>query len=134
LIFAFGASEYSRKTTTPAWRRAVDGDRAVDLAPEDSAALWRERHLGQHDLSRLPLAGLVLLRNLKEHTSPDAFTEQVELHLSRYGTSVLGWLPPEPGGAPLLHVDGTKTALDSMSPEDRAGEIAAASAIGGKLW
>ncbi|WP_141662886.1 hypothetical protein [Streptomyces sp. Wb2n-11] len=134
LIFSFGASEYPRRTTTPAWRRAIDGDRGVDLAPEDSAALWRERHLGQHDLSRLPLAGLVLLHNRKQQTLSDAFTEQVEDHLSRYGTPVLGWLPPEPGEARLLHSDATKTALDHMSQEDRAAEVAAASAIGGKLW
>ncbi|WP_330461078.1 hypothetical protein OIB37_31935 [Streptomyces sp. NBC_00820] len=134
VIFAFGASEYPRRTTTPAWRRAVDGDRAVALDPEDSAALWRERHLGQHDLSRLPLAGLVLLHNRKEQTPSDAFTEQVEDHLSRYGTPVLGWLPPEPGEERLLPSDATKTALDHMSLEDRAREIAAASAIGSKLW
>ncbi|MFD7087270.1 hypothetical protein ACFV94_05555 [Streptomyces sp. NPDC059896] len=134
VTFAFGASEYPRRTTTPAWRRPVDGDRAVGPAPEDSAALWRERHLGQHDLSRLPLAGLVLLHNRKEQTLSDAFTEQVEVHLSRYGTPVLRWLPPEPGEARLLHSDATKTALDHMSQKDRAGEIAAASAIGGKLW
>jgi hypothetical protein len=134
VIFAFGAGEYPRRTTTPAWRRAVDGDRAVLLAPEDSAALWRERHLGQHDLSRLPLAGLVLLHSRNERTLSDAFTEQVESHLSRYGTPVLGWLPPEPGETRLLRSDGTRTALDSLSQEDRAAEIAAASAIGGKLW
>ncbi|WP_432139995.1 hypothetical protein [Streptomyces sp. bgisy154] len=134
VVFAFDASEYPRRTTTPVWRRAVDGDRAVGLAPEDSAALWRERHLGQHDLSRLPLAGLVLLHNRKEQTPPDAFTEQVEDHLGRYGTPVLGWLPPEPGEVRLLHGEATRTALDRMSQEDRAGEIAAASAIGGKLW
>ncbi|MFF9784151.1 hypothetical protein YWIDRAFT_07569 [Streptomyces sp. SceaMP-e96] len=135
VIFAFGANEYPRSTTTPAWRRAVDGNRAVDLGPYDSAALWREQHLGQHDLSQLPLAGLVLLHNSGEQTHSDVFTEQVEEHLSRYGTPVLGWLPPETGGDRLLlHSDGTKTALDGMSQEDRAGEIAAASAIGGKLW
>ncbi|MFJ2158165.1 hypothetical protein [Streptomyces sp. NPDC087856] len=134
VIFAFGAGEYPRRTTTPAWRRAVDGDRAVLLAPEDSAALWRERHLGQHDLSRLPLAGLVLLHNRNERTLSDAFTEQVESHLSRYGTPVLGWLPPEPGEGHSLRSDGTRTALDSMSQEDRAAEIAAASAIAAKLW
>ncbi|MGX1760362.1 hypothetical protein ACWIG5_26185 [Streptomyces lydicus] len=134
VLFAFGAREYPRCTTTPKWRKAVDGDHAVDLAPEDSAALWRERHLGQHDLSQLPLAGLVLLHIRKEETLLDSFTEQVEGHLSRYGTPVLGWLPPEVEEDRLLRSGATKTALDRMSQENREGEIAAASAIGGKLW
>jgi len=134
LIFSFGASEYPRKTTTPEWRRAIDGDRAVALTPEDSAALWRERHLGQHNLSRFPLAGLVLHHVRTEQVIPDSFTKQVEEHLSRYGTPVLGWLPPESGEASLLHGTPTKTALDRMSQKDRESEIAAASAIGSKLW
>lgn len=61
VIFAFGASEYPRTAAPPAWRRAFDGDGRRPLTPEDSAALWRECHLGQSDLSRLPLAGLVAL-------------------------------------------------------------------------
>ncbi|MFF4453818.1 hypothetical protein [Streptomyces goshikiensis] len=134
LIFAFGASEYPRRTTTPAWRRAIDGDRGADLTPEDSAAHWRERHLGQRDLSRFPLAGLVPLHNRNEQTLADAFTEQVEDHLRRYGTPVLGWLPPVPRGAGLLRSDATRTALDHMSQEDREAESTAASAIGSKLW
>ncbi|WP_331765503.1 hypothetical protein OG571_46370 (plasmid) [Streptomyces sp. NBC_01369] len=134
VIFAFGASEYPRTAAPPAWRRAFDGDGRRPLTPKDSAALWRECHLGQSDLSRLPLAGLVALPKRNEQMLSDAFTEQVEDHLSRYGTPVLGWLPPVAGEARLLHSDATKTALDSMSQQDRAAEIAAASAIGGKLW
>ncbi|WP_435603021.1 hypothetical protein [Streptomyces sp. bgisy130] len=64
----------------------------------------------------------------------DAFTEQVEEHLSRYGTPVLGWIPPEPEEDRSLRSAATKTTLDRMSQENREGEIAAASAIGGKLW
>lgn len=134
VIFAFGASNYPRTTTTPAWRRAVDGDRTKFLAPDDSAALWRELHLGQHDLPRISLVGIVPLRKRKEDTPSDAYSEQVEDQLRRYGTPVLGWLPPEPGEQRPLHVNATKTALDEMSSADRAGEIAAASAIGSKLW
>ncbi|MEV7088037.1 hypothetical protein AB0O07_19460 [Streptomyces sp. NPDC093085] len=134
VVFSFGASEYPRKTTTPAWRRAIDGDRAVGLAPEDSAALWRENHLGQNDLSRIPLVGLVLVRNHKKERESDAFTERVEYNLGRYGTPVLGWLPPAPADIHPLCSNMTKTALDHISQDDRVSEIAAASAIGDKLW
>ncbi|MFB7273545.1 hypothetical protein [Streptomyces sp. NPDC056244] len=134
VVFVFGAGKYPRRTTTPKWRRAVDGDRAVDLAPEESAALWRERHLGQHDLSRVPLAGLVLLHKGQEQPLSDAFTEQVEEHLGRYGTPVLGWLPPEPTEDGLLYRGATRTVLDDMSEEKRGREIAVASAIGRELW
>lgn len=128
------ASKYPRQTTTPAWRRALDGECAIDLAPQESAALWREQHLGVRDLSRQCLAGLVLLHDDAEDVQADTFTEQVEMHLRRYGTPVLGWLSKGSNDLRLPRDGADRTVLDPMNEEDRSREVVAASAIGGQLW
>ncbi|WP_370192244.1 hypothetical protein [Streptacidiphilus sp. MAP5-52] len=131
LILMFSAAHYPKQAKTAKWRWPVEGERTLDLDPLDSAAKWREEYLGKRDLTRARVAGLLLMHDPDdEPPARDAFTEQVEGHLARYGTPVLGWLHSAPIQERALSRGTYHTVLDPMPDADRLRMLVAAERIG----
>ncbi|MFJ3826260.1 hypothetical protein [Streptomyces nodosus] len=133
-VLALAESAYERQLARPSGPRTSPSAPALALSPLESAVKWRERELGQRSLRHVPLAGILLLHDLREQAPiPDAFTRQVEKQLDRYGTPILGRYP-RLGLSNLAQHSGATTVLDPISAEQHDSMIHAATSLAAHLW
>ncbi|WP_327359551.1 hypothetical protein [Streptomyces sp. NBC_01304] len=94
------------------------------LPPAEAASRWHQRELGYGGQDTG--AGILLLHPPTEPpAAPDAFDEQADAHLARYGAPILGRLP--------LYESG-RTVLDQPDPDQAASMRNSAATLARWLW